>query len=367
MTASIVLAGGGSGGHLSPGLAVAERLHVLAPDVPVYFMCSNRPIDEQMLASAGAQFRVIPAEPFSRKPRKALRFVRGLYQGTRVSSAFLREVQAGAVLSLGGFVSAPVIRAAQRRGLWRLLLNLDAVPGKANRWAAGKVSEIRTAVPLRDPSLLGDPEQVGFPIRRIALASGDRASCRERLGLAPELPTVLVTGASQGAGTLNAFMREFVQNSAGVFEGWQVLHLSGVDDEKALTHTYAAAGIRAVVRPFLDQIGLAWGAAELAVSRAGANSVAEAVVNAVPTIFVPFPWHHDLHQRYNAESVVRAGGAVLALDAIDPAANLQALGEPLRELILDPAGRARMREVLQEEGKVDGAQAIAELLLTRIT
>jgi UDP-N-acetylglucosamine--N-acetylmuramyl-(pentapeptide) pyrophosphoryl-undecaprenol N-acetylglucosamine transferase len=158
-------------------------------------------------------------------------------------------------------------------------------------------------------------------------------------------------------------MRDFVRGSAGVLEEWQLLHITGTNDQSALVHTYAAAGIDAVVLPFLDQIGLAWGAAELAISRAGANSVAESAANNVPTIFVPFPWHNDLHQRYNVADLVRSGGAVLALDAIDPAANLHAIGEPLRELLLDPTARAAMRAILEERVVSDGAREIADLLL----
>lgn len=348
---------------MSPGLAVAERVHVIAPDSEVLFVCSDRSIDRMMLENAGAPFRAIDAEPFSLRPHKALRSLAAMRRGTRQSLSLLEEHGATAVLSLGGFVSVPVVRAANRRGIHVLLLNLDAVPGRANRWSARHANEVRTALPLHDPRDLGAPGLVGFPIRREAIAPGDSMSCRERLGLAPERPTLLVIGASQGAGTLNGFMREFVRGSAGVLDEWQVLHIAGTSDQKALEHTYAAAGIEGMVLPFLEKVGLAWGAAEVAISRAGANSVAESAANNVPTIFVPYPWHRDLHQRYNADELVRSGGAVLALDAIDPAANLHAIGEPLRELLLDPVARNRMRAILEERTAPDGAREVAELLL----
>ena len=144
---------------------------------------------------------------------------------------------------------------------------------------------------------------------------------------------------------------------------WQLVHLSGQGDREAMVHTYAQVGIAANVTAFLDQVGLAWGAADLALSRAGANSVAEAVANTVPTLFVPYPFHHDLHQRFNAEPYVRNGGAALAMDGVDVAVNRQAIGAPLIDLLTDPAARNRMRSVLEQQEHVDGASEIARLLL----
>jgi UDP-N-acetylglucosamine--N-acetylmuramyl-(pentapeptide) pyrophosphoryl-undecaprenol N-acetylglucosamine transferase len=110
-------------------------------------------------------------------------------------------------------------------------------------------------------------------------------------------------------------------------------------------------------------MGLAWGAADLALSRAGANSVAEAAVNAVPTIFAPYPYHRDLHQKHNAEPLVDEGAAVMELDRIDPALNMEGLGRVLRELMTDPARRRAMRERLASRPREDAAMTIAELLL----
>ena len=197
----------------------------------------------------------------------------------------------------------------------------------------------------------------------MALAPSDALSCRERLGLDPNRPTLLVTGASQGASTLNALMRTLLQESPLAFEGWQVIHLSGAADENAMRQAYAEAGVPALVTEFLEKIGLAWGSADLALSRAGANSVAEAAANRVPTLFVPYPYHRDLHQQFNAEPLVRLGGARMALDAIEPGLNRGAVGGPLIELLTDPDQRARMRTILEQQEHVDGASEVARLLL----
>lgn len=363
MSGTIILAGGGSGGHLSPSLAIAERLHAVAPEVKVVFACSDREIDRMMLESAGATARAIPAAPFSMRPRGVLRMIASTVRGTREAGALLEEVAATTVLAMGGYVSVPVVRAARKRSLRVVLLNLDAIPGRANRWVARRAHEVRTAVRLRENGSLGEAELVGFPVRRVALAPADKTTCRERLGLDPAVATLLVTGASQGASSLNAFMRHLVHDVPSAFSGWQILHLSGAGDREAMVHAYAQVGIVANVKSFLDQMGLAWGAADLALSRAGANSVAEALANTVPTLFVPYPFHRDLHQRFNAEPLVRIGGAALALDGVDVAVNRQAIGAPLIDLITDPESRARMRAVLEQQERVDGASEIAQLLL----
>ena len=363
MTGAIILAGGGSGGHLSPGLAVAERLHSIDGDIKTIFACSRRTIDRTMLEQAGARFEAITAAPFSIRPAGFLRMVRLNLRGTREAERLFKDTGASTVVAMGGFVSIPVVRAARRCSIRVVLLNLDAVPGRANRWVARHADDVRTSIHLQNPGDLNHPVQVGFPLRRVALAPSDALSCRERLGLDPNRPTLLVTGASQGASTLNALMRTLLQESPLAFEGWQVIHLSGAADENAMRQAYAEAGVPALVTEFLEKIGLAWGSADLALSRAGANSVAEAAANRVPTLFVPYPYHRDLHQQFNAEPLVRLGGARMALDAIEPGLNRGAVGGPLIELLTDPDQRARMRTILEQQEHVDGASEVARLLL----
>ena len=367
MTPCVVFAGGGSGGHLSPGLAIAERLQALDPTIRTRFYCSNREIDRTMLAGAKADFQAVPAAPLSLRPSGFIRFMRGLRQGTRSAAAALRADEASLVLALGGFVSAPVVRAARKTGVSSMLLNLDAVPGRANQWVARHCDEVFTALPLQPgvvlPNLSGSTH---FPIRRIARASGDASVCRKALGMSPDRPTLLVTGASQGASTLNEFMCAFVSAKAPCLKGWQVLHLSGARDKDALERAYASAGIQATVIKFLEGMGLAWGAADLAISRAGANSVAEVAANDVPAIFVPYPWHKDLHQRFNAQGLVDTGAACLGEDAIDPAANVQALGPLLEGLLLNDAARRAMQRAFEQVSKKDGASEIAALIHARV-
>lgn len=359
---SVVFAGGGTGGHISPGLAIAERLASIDPAARSFFACSERAIDAEMLGKAGAEFAPVAASPVSWRPAGVIRFLRDWRKGKAQARRILRERKATSVVALGGFVTGPVVAAAAAAGVPVLLVNLDARPGRANRWVARRATRVVSAVDT--PEFPGFAREiVGMPIRRVAIAPGDPLSCREELGLKATLPTLLVTGASQGASSLNELMLAMLASRREAFTGWQVFHLSGPTDVERLRKAYAEAGVPARVEAFTHRIGLAWGAADLALSRAGANSVAEAAANAVPTLFAPYPYHKDAHQAANAEPLVRAGGAALETDLIDATRNLEGLGQSLAGLLTDPARRRAMRESLERHRPGDAAATIARMLL----
>lgn len=359
----VVLAGGGTGGHISPGLAIAERIGEMMPQAQAVFACSTRRIDAEMLGEAGATFHPVPAESPSLQPKRLIRYLRSLGPTRRSVRELFDGRAVSCVVSLGGFVTPPVVAEAVRRKVPVLLVNLDATPGRANRWVARRASETVSAVPV--PGLPGFASAVvGMPIRRSAIAPASAESCREELGLDPGSPVLLVTGASQGAQTINDTMQALARLNAAAFEHWQVLHLCGAGGAAAdLVKAYRDAGVRAAVLPFLHRMGFAWGAAELAISRAGANSVAEAQANHVPTVFVPYPWHKDLHQRENAQPLVDAGAAELVLDMIDVQRNVGGLGAKVLGLMRDAGRRMAMRRALQLQGSGDAAQRIAHRAL----
>ncbi|MBL9148900.1 MAG: glycosyltransferase [Phycisphaerae bacterium] len=361
---SIVLAGGGTGGHISPGLAIAERLREIDPDCRAIFACSQRPVDASMLTDAREEFVPIPAEPFGLSPLRLLRCVRAGLKGRRASAKLLAESRASWVVSLGGFVTFPVVGAATSIGTKVLLVNLDATPGKANRWVAKRATNVLSAVPT--PHLPSFAERIiGMPIRRAAIAPGDAASCRAGLSLDRDRRTLLVTGASQGASSLNDLLVDLVRRRPELLRDWQVYHLCGKSDRDKIAGAYDAAGVRARVEPFLHRMGLAWGAADAAISRAGANSVAEAACNAVPTLFAPYPYHKDLHQKHNAQPLVDEGCALMELDRIEATANRDGLGAALERLVTDDALRDGIRAKLVARPKPDAALEIARFVLGR--
>jgi UDP-N-acetylglucosamine--N-acetylmuramyl-(pentapeptide) pyrophosphoryl-undecaprenol N-acetylglucosamine transferase len=156
-------------------------------------------------------------------------------------------------------------------------------------------------------------------------------------------------------------MQHLLRHQRAAFGEWQVLHLVGNSDRAPIERAYREASVRAKVLPFLHEMGLAWGAADLALSRAGANSVAEAVLNAVPTVFAPYPYHADLHQKWNAKPYHDEELAVLCDDFIDAERNAPGLGAAIVGLMSDHARREEMRARLAARPREDAAMEIARL------
>ncbi len=368
---TILFAGGGSGGHIAPGLAIAERLAELDPTVRCVFACSMRAVDAHMLSDAGRTFFPLAAAPLSKRPREMLHFVLATKRAISQAKALIRAEHINRVALLGGFVAAPVAWAASRIGVPTTLVNLDVPPGKANRWIGRRATDIISAIPVPPidnhplPGLEGpfDRHVVATPVRRCAISSRSQSDCRTALKLAPDRRTLLVTGASQGSTSINQFITAVACDHHDWLHGWQVLHLAGSDETEPIAANYRSNTIPAVVLPFLDDMSLAWGAADLAISRAGANSVAEVAANRIPTLFLPYPWHEDRHQWHNAQPLADRGAAVIIDDLIEPQRNLQSIGPTMRSLLCDNAQRAAMHSALALMQPADGAAIIAQHLL----
>lgn len=367
---TFLFAGGGTGGHIYPALAIAEQLVKLDAGARVRVLCSTRAIDAEILSGATLagrpiEFEAIPAHPFGLSPRTLLRFVSRWGGAVRAARTEIRrakeETGTVEVVAMGGFVAAPAAQAARAERVPLILVNLDATPGRANRWIAGHAARVLTAARVAGD---GGKGWTLIPpiVRRDALAPGDPGECRRRLGLDPARRTLLVTGASQGAQTINRALIRLAEMPAGVLAGWQVVHQTGKEGVEEVRSAYARAGIPARVEAYFPAMGVAWGASEAAISRAGAGSVAEAWANRVPAIFMPYPYHRDQHQRVNAVPLVEVDGAVLLDDAIDADANARALAGALPAFLDSQTLRAR-RERLASLGPCDGADRVARALL----
>ena len=352
---TILFVGGGSGGHIFPNLAAAERL---PEEVSPHFLVSDRAIDATIMEPTGLAWTAAPAKPFYPKPARLLAFLKGYPATKRVTDRLIREKGIKAVVATGGFVTTPAVVAARRCGVPAALVNLDAVPGKANRAAARHASKIFS---VYDTPQLPGAERIGLPLRRRSLATESPAAARAAFGLEPDRTTVLVFAGSQGGASINQTLMAWVNVERRIPNPeFQLLHFTGPSDADAVTRAYDAAGIRHHVAPFCDRMDLAWAAADLTICRAGAGSVAEAWANAVPAIFLPYPHHKDQHQRLNAQPLVDASGAILLEDRVDPATNLQHLGPVLGDLFADPARLAAMRGALETSRPEDGAGRLAD-------
>lgn len=360
---TILFVGGGSGGHIYPNVAVLERLHELGVKIDARFVVSERAIDDSILKKLDLRGHAISALPLSLKPRGLIKFYKAFKRAELETYDLIRATNAKAMLTTGGFVSGPALKAGARAAIPCGMVNLDAVPGKSNRFTARYASDLFSAY---ETTQLRKAQQIGVPLRQSVVNHVSAEQARLSLGLDPELNTLLVFGGSQGGGTVNTAMAELVSRATvrDLFTGWQVLHLTGEADLEMVRKAYEKHGIAGRVEPFCTQMGRAWGAATLAVCRAGAGTVAESWANAVPCLYMPYPFHRDEHQRLNAAPVVNRGGGMLLKDRIDKHDNVGELMGPLRDLMKNHLRREQMQKALKESRPLDGATTLAEWLIT---
>lgn len=366
-----LFAGGGTGGHLYPGLAIAECIADLTKSsgqsATFHYLASDRPIDQQILTAEGVMFTPLSAKPFSLRPRGFIRFARNWAPSLRLTRQIIRDARAKGevkMIAMGGFVAAPAVQAARVEKVPITLVNLDAHPGKANRWIAKHAASIFTSVLLPEhPSWATVPPIV----RKVARPVLTQAQCRRELGLRADMPVLMITGGSQGAGSINRLMMALLGQSPQALAGWQVLHQAGAkEDSASLVAAYKAARVSAAVVEFTKQIGLWWGSSDLAISRAGAGAVAEAWANRVPTVFLPYPFHKDQHQKANAQSLVTAEACVCVDDLVEPASNLRSAGSLITRLLTTPDMLEGLKRAASTLPPADGAEQVARKLVLNV-
>ncbi len=353
----VAIACGGTGGHLFPGVAVGEQLLLRGCDVTL--LVSPKEVDQQAVRSAtGMGVATLPAVGMTRG--KLLHFVAGFWKSYRAAKSLFRERTPQAVLAMGGFTSAPPVLAGRACGAATFLHESNTIPGKANRWLAHFVDQAFVGFPtagarLRHKNILctGTPVRPQFQL-------GEPASCRMALGLAPEHPVVLVMGGSQGASGINDLVLQALPALLKVSPQLQFIHLTGANDVAKVQAGYAAQHAKAVVRPFLSEMELALGAADVAVSRAGASSLAEIAAMRLPSVLIPYPIAADDHQRHNANAFVGTGAALLLEQH---GATGDALAAQLLGLLTNAAAHDVMKTALESWHRADAAEAIAERML----
>jgi len=359
-----IFAGGGTGGHLFPAVAVAEELSRLAPHVQVEFYVTDRPVDRQILDGRGWTTVPQSVRPFTLRPWRWPAFWLHWRRAVRQAAGRMKTRRPALVLGTGGFGAAPAIYAAHRMGITTALINPDAVPGRANRRLGSLVDAVFCQWEVSAKWFGHVPLVVatGCPIRRGFLEVDRSQACRA-FHLDPDKRTLLVTGASQGARTVNQAMLEVLGDLAKQAHHWQVLHLSGPLDFQQVSESYKGRLDGAVVLPFTERMPDAIAAADLVVSRAGASTLAELTAVGRASVLFPYPFHRDMHQRANAEILAAGGAAVLLEDRIDPRANAEQLAPVLRDLMGYPERLARMAAAARKMGKPEASTTVAKHLL----
>jgi UDP-N-acetylglucosamine--N-acetylmuramyl-(pentapeptide) pyrophosphoryl-undecaprenol N-acetylglucosamine transferase len=350
----VLIAGGGTGGHLFPGVAVAQELRRRHPDARIVFVGTARGIEARAVPKAGFELELLPVSGLRRAGFKGL--VLGL---ARLPLALLgaiklvRRLRPDVAVSVGGYAAGPAVLAARLCGVPCVVMEQNAVAGVTNRILGKLARKVIAALPSRDfpadkTAVLGNPVRADLlPVREHAYA--------------PATPLrLLVLGGSQGARALNETMMALAPKLVESGLPLSIVHQTGTADAARVQAAYEAANVRgAIATAFIDDMAAAYRDADLLLCRAGASTLAELTVCGRPAILVPFPFAADDHQSANARTLAASGAALHIPQDTLTADGLLAL---LRELAGDPARLSKMAACSRAEGKPDAVRAIADTL-----
>jgi UDP-N-acetylglucosamine--N-acetylmuramyl-(pentapeptide) pyrophosphoryl-undecaprenol N-acetylglucosamine transferase len=358
----IVFAGGGTAGHLYPGLAVADEVKSRLPDAQITFVGGGRPVERHPVRAAGFNYVTIPSQPVPRNPFRAMRFITDNVAGYWASRWFLREHRVSLVVGLGGYASAATVRAATSREIPTLLLEQNAVPSHVTRWLARSADmvcagfdDVRAHVPPNTPlAITGNPARPAF-VRCFGAAKSDFAE-ENRDSQGPR--RLIVIGGAGGARTLNERMPAALSRLSDRLRGWQIVHQTGEGQLQQTIDRYNAVGVDALVVSFIDEMASVMFQSHLVVCRAGGTTIAELALAGVPAVLVPYPRDVEAYQLANADVVAAAGAATVIDEATLEGTLDEALVDQLAPLLADESQRQTMARRMRSLARPDAAALI---------
>lgn len=353
---TVVFAGGGTGGHLFPGIAVAEALQARGVKARILFIGSTRPVEKQIVEHHRFEHVALPVESSAVLWQSPMRFANRLWKSARAARELLPECAASIVVGLGGFASVPVVWAARLCGIPMILLEQNAVPGRATSWLASRAdltclgfAEAARRLPSRCRHLVtGNPVRTEISTLATSRVGEDKG---QRL---------LVLGGSQGSAVLNEAFLSCVERDPHVFADWKIVHQAGRRDVEALRDRYTKLKLDASVEPFFDDLVEHYRQASLAVARAGALTLSELACAGVPAVLVPYRRAVRNHQRLNAYSFEHVGAARIVRQAVDLSVTSAHLHEELQVLLTNDGLRGRMARAMRSLAKPDAASLVAD-------
>jgi UDP-N-acetylglucosamine--N-acetylmuramyl-(pentapeptide) pyrophosphoryl-undecaprenol N-acetylglucosamine transferase len=359
----VIIAGGGTAGHLFPAIALAEELRSRLSTLSLLFVGASEGLEASLLAKKGWAFEGIRAAGLLAKPLpERIRSLALVPSGFVRSWSILRRFSPHVVVGLGGYASAAMLLAAAARRVPTVIHEQNGFPGLTNRWLSRLVDLVavsfETASPFFPP---GKVRVTGNPVRVELLGVG-RADAIAKLGLDPDRLTLLVFGGSQGAHRVNVAVMEGLPLLVGERDQVQFLHATGSRDVEAVRRAYLATGHRAVVEPFFWEMAAAYAAADLCLCRAGASTVAELCALGKPSVLVPFPFAANDHQRWNAEALVARGAAHMLPDRD---LNGPSLSRIVKGALQDREGLREMGSRARALANLDASARLADLVIER--
>ncbi|MBQ3206244.1 MAG: undecaprenyldiphospho-muramoylpentapeptide beta-N-acetylglucosaminyltransferase [Peptococcaceae bacterium] len=317
----IILTGGGTGGHIYPALAVAERLQALHPDCEILYVGTDRGLEKDIVPKRNLPFRTIHAEGLPRKLTPALlKAVKKSADGCLEARKIVKSFQPDVVIGTGGYVCGPVVLAAKLQGVPTMIHEQNAFPGITNKLLARFANCIMVNFE-ESKKYFVHKERIkvtGLPVRQEVLAVGKNESLAY-FGFSAEKTTLLVSGGSRGARSLNRAMVDAYPELLK-HPDLQIIHLTGKTDYEDTMTALQEKGIdiadhpQVVIKSYLDEMQYGLGAADFCVGRAGATFLAEVTACGLPCILIPYPYAAENHQEYNAKALVEQNAASMILD-----------------------------------------------------
>lgn len=352
----VIIVAGGTGGHLFPGLAVARKLREKKKNSEVIFIGKKKGWETEIVSREGFKFISISAGGWlGKSPGKKIYSALESLRGFRQSFFILKRLRPQVVIGMGGYVSGSFLLASRIFGFSTIIHEQNLVPGLTNRILARFVDEIAVSFPESNRFFpRGRVRVTGNPVREeIGKSGAGRWKSKNKR-------TLLIMGGSQGAHRINLVLAEASGFLKGKMGSWQIIHLSGKEDYDLMVRTYKKAGMEALVHPFLQRIGEAYGEADLVVARAGATTLAEITVCGLPAIFIPYSLATKHHQEKNARWLEGKGAAITLREE-------ELTGERLAGTILslmaDEERLSLMAENSRRWSKPQAAEEVVERIL----
>ena len=361
----LIIAGGGTGGHLFPGIAVAEEFLERDPSNEVLFIGTEHGIEARAVPAAGYRLEIISAAGI--RGKGGLSQIKGMalmLYGYAQSRKVLKAFRPDMVLGVGGYASLPMVLAARGMQIPRYIHEQNAIPGMTNKMLAKFVDQVFITLEEsakffpKDSTLL-----TGNPLRRQILQQAATSAGEElRLGGQGRF-RLLIFGGSQGAHAINMAMMAALPFLERTSDKLEITHQTGAKDADQVAEAYRKHGFDAAVRPFIDDMAGAYQRADLVICRAGATTIAELTACGRPSIFIPFPHAVDDHQRCNAEALLKKGAGFMLLER---ELNGESLAGMICELMGDPEKLQRTGKLAFSLAKLDAAKIIVDEMMKGI-
>lgn len=350
-----LIAGGGTGGHIIPALNIARAIQKIDLEAKFTFVGSKAGLEETIVKRAGFTLEYIDASPW-----RGVSSLKNLLRASAQARRIVKKFSADAVIGTGGYVSAPAIVAAAEKGKKLFIQEQNTYPGLATKLGSLFAQKVFLGFPEAKKFLWRKKraEFTGNPVM-FQLPNIEQERARRNFGLSPDIDTILLTGGSQGASALNEAMKLMLETYA-LPAGTQLIWQCGSTGYEALGRWLASKDLPVALRAFINDMGIAYKAADIVIARAGALTLAEIAIAGLPAILIPYPHATAEHQLKNAMAFVRAGAAVIIHQSeLTPAL----LIATIKEVMMNPRRRKAMGSAVKSLAKPDAAKVIAKKIV----